>query len=90
MCSRLLFAPYVVSCVFIVYTDKALAAQDLLDESLLQKRFNKNVKQLISTVNIQMDASVLCHVSCSYICNNLSFLLSFYLRHYWRYNMILL
>ena len=46
MCSRLLFAPYVVSCVFIVHTDKALAAQDLLDESLLQKRFNKNVKQL--------------------------------------------
>ena len=46
MCSRLLFASYVVSCVFIVYTDKALAAQDLLDESLLQKRFNKNVKQL--------------------------------------------
>ena len=46
MCSRLLFAPYVVRCMFIVYTDKALAAQDLLDESLLQKRFNKNVKQL--------------------------------------------
>ena len=89
MCCRLLFAPYVVSCVFIVYTDKALAAQDLLDESLLQKRFNKNVT-IKSTVNIQMDASVLCHVSCSYICDNLSFLLSFYLRHYWRYNMILL